>query len=199
MAATCCSLAILLQPGHAVGQQTVAQQTVAQQTVPPAPFMAPGSTDTQSDGSHLQGPNDYVNTSVEPVEISQLGILARDGHATLNDGEKIAGVTVVEVSPKGAAANALGTHEVAHLVKDGVLLGAGVASAVLFPPALIGVLMLANSHIGMSYDLVVGVDGSRVRNTMQFMQSVADVRPGDTLYLAVVRGGRRLQIPVQLQ
>jgi S1-C subfamily serine protease len=178
----------ILQPGRAMGQQ-----------VAPPPIVASSLADAQSDGSHLQGLKDYVNTSVEPVEISQLGILARDGHATLDDGERIAGVAVVDVSPKGAAASALGTHEVSHLVTGGVLLGAGIASAVLFPPALIGVLMLANSHVGMSYDLVVGVDGSRVRNTMEFMQSVADVRPGDTLYLAIVRGGRRLQVPVQLQ
>src|SRR5579863_3589623 len=173
VAAVCCSLAIL-QPSPAMGQQVV-----------PAPVMAPSVADTQPDGSHLQGLKEYVNTSVEPVEISQLGILARDGDATLDDGEKIAGVAVVDVSSKGAAANALGTHETSHLLVGGVLLGAGVASAVLFPPALIGVLILANSHVGMSYDLVVGVDGLRVRNTMEFMQSVADARPGDTLYLVI--------------
>ncbi|HEV3110343.1 MAG TPA: PDZ domain-containing protein [Candidatus Binataceae bacterium] len=186
MAAACCSLAIL-QPAGAMGQQVV-----------PVPLVAPSVADTQPDGSHLQGLKDYVDTSVEPVAISQLGILARDGHATLDDGEKIAGVTVVDVSSKGAAANALGTHEVPHLLVGGALLGAGVASAVLFPPALIVVALLINSHVGMSYDLVVGVDGSRVRNTLEFMQSMADVQSGDTLYLAIVRGGHRLQIPVQL-
>jgi S1-C subfamily serine protease len=168
------------------------------QQVTPAAVVAPSAADTQPDGSHLQGLNDYINTNAEPIEISQLGILARDGLATLDDGEKIAGVTVVDVSPKGAAANALGTHEVSHMLVGGALLGAGVASAVLFPPALIGVLMLANSHVGMSYDLVIGVDGSRVRNTMEFLQSVADARSGDTLYLAIVRRGRRVQISVQL-
>lgn len=158
----------------------------------------PSSADAQADNSHLQGVNDYINTNDEPVEISQLGITARDGQATLDDGERINGVTVVDVSSKGAAATALGAHKASHMIVRGALLGAGVASAVLFPPALIGVMMLASSHAGMSYDLVVAVDGLRTRNTIEFMQSVADVRSGDTLYLAIVRSGRRLQVPVQL-
>lgn len=149
--------------------------------------------------SHLQGLNDYLDTSAEPVEISQLGILARDGHLTLDDGRKITGVMVVDVAPKGAAASALGSHEASHMLVGGVLLGAGVASAVLFPPALIGVVLLANSHVGMSYDMVVGVDGHRVRNTMELMQLVGDARPGDTFYLAIIHGGRRCQVPVHLQ
>ncbi len=184
--AACCFLT-LLTPGSAFGQQLT----------PPA-VLAPGAADGQTYVSHLQGPNDYVNSRGEPIEISQLGILARDGRATVGDGETITGVSVVDVSAKGAAAQALGSHEVSHVLVSGALLGAGVASAVLFPPALIGVAMLANSHVGMSYDLVVGVDGYRVRNTMEFMQSIADARPGDTLYLAIVRGGHRLQVPVHL-
>ncbi len=169
----------------------------AQQAASP-PGATTNSSDPQADMSHLQGLNDYVDTSAEPVEVSQLGILARDGHLTLEDGQKVAGVMVVEVASKGAAAAALGTHEASHMLVGGVLLGAGVASAVLFPPALIGVVMLANSHIGMSYDMVVGVDGHRVRNTMELMELVGDARPGDTLYLAIISGGHRRQVPVHL-
>jgi S1-C subfamily serine protease len=185
-AACCCAMAVF-QPSRALGQQLA-----------PAPLPVPAAAEPHGDVSNLQGVDDYLNTHGEPVEISQLGIMARDGQATLDDGEKIAGVTVVDVSAKGAAAQSLGTHKVSHALVGGALLGAGVASAVLFPPALIPVLMLANSHVGMSYDLVVGVDGQRVRNTMELMQSIADVRSGDTLYLSIVRGGHRLQIPVRL-
>jgi S1-C subfamily serine protease len=78
------------------------------------------------------------------------------------------------------------------------LVFAWVCSAVFFPPALIAVVVLADTHAISSYDLVVGVDGNRVRDTMEFMQSVADVRSGDTVYLAVVRHGRRVQIPIHL-
>jgi S1-C subfamily serine protease len=187
MAAVGFALALLL-PMRAMGQQ-VAPPAVAT-AIPPE-----GSADI----SGLQGLNEYLDTSAGPVEVSQLGILVRDGYATVDDGQKIAGVMVVDVAAKGAAAEALGSHEASHMLVGGALLGAAVASAVLFPPAMIGVLMLANSHVGMSYDLVVGVDGHRVRNTMELMESVGEAHPGDTIYLAIVRRGRRCQIPVHLQ
>ncbi len=186
--AVCCPLAMLARGG-----------AMAQQMPPPAVQASANSSLPQPEVSNLQGLNDYLDNNGEPVEIAQLGIRARNGSATLDDGEKISGVAVVEVLRKGAAANALASHEASHMLIRGALLGAGVASAVLFPPALIGVAMLANSHMGMSYDLVVGVDGSRVRNTMDFMQCMSEIQAGDTVYLEVIRGGRRLQVPVHIR
>jgi|SRR5579885_1028292 S1-C subfamily serine protease len=185
---------LLLLPMRAGGQQLPPPSIV---TGNPSAAVSPSPP--SADISHLQGLNDYLDTSTGPVEIAQLGILARDGYATVEDGHKIAGVTVIDVAAKGAVAKALGSHEVSHMVASGALVGAALASAVLFPPALIGVVMLAQSRVGMSYDLVVGVDGHRVRNTMELMQSVGDAHPGDTIYLAIVRRGRRVQVPVHLQ
>ncbi len=186
VAALLCGLFILLS-GAALGQQ---------QSSPPS--NAADASDTPAN-SPLPGVKDYLNASGEPIEISSLGVTTRDGQARLEDGKTVAGAEVVEVSPNGPAARALGTHEVSHALVSGAVLGAGVASAVLFPPALIAVAMAANSHIGMSYDLVVGVDGNRVRNTMDFMQTVAEAHSGDTIYLAIVRSGRRVQVPLHLQ
>jgi S1-C subfamily serine protease len=149
--------------------------------------------------SELPGIKDYLNTSEEPVEVPALGAMVRDGRASLGDGESVSGAEVVELSPHSPAAKALGTHEVSHVLVNGALIGAGVASAVLFPPAIVVVAMIAHSDLGRSYDLVVGIDGYRVRNTMDLMQSVADVRSGDTVYVAIVRSGHRLQIPVHVQ
>jgi S1-C subfamily serine protease len=185
-AAVCCTMAIL-HTGAAAGQQ-LAPPAAVSSTVP----------QPQSGMSDLQGLNDYLDSGGEPVEISQLGIMARDGQATVDDGQNISGVAIVDVSSSGPAAEALGSHDVARYLVGGALLGAGVASAVFFPPALIGVVMLANTRAVKSYDLVIGVDGCRVRNTMDFMQSVADLRSGDTVYLAVVRHGHRVQIPIHL-
>jgi S1-C subfamily serine protease len=78
----------------------------------------------------------------------------------------------------------------------GVLIGTGAAAAVFFPPAIIAVALLANSRVGQSFDLIIGVDGIRVRNTFELVQAVADARPGDTVYLAMVREGRRIQVAV---
>src|SRR5690242_923892 len=77
-AAASCSLAI-------------PQRALAQHFVPPSG--APASAQTPPAVSNLQGINDYVDSNGEPVQISQLGIMVRDGHATVDDGEKISGVS----------------------------------------------------------------------------------------------------------
>jgi S1-C subfamily serine protease len=186
VAAACCALA-LGQPGPAMGQQLA-----------PPPGAAPAVPQPQGSVSDLQGINAYLDSSGEPLEISQLGITARDGHATLDDGETISGVTVVQVLSGGPSAKVLGSHDVGRYIVGGALIGAGVASAVLFPPALIGVVMLANTQFSGPHDLVVGVDGTRVHNTMDFMESVADLQSGDTVYLSVIRHGHRLQVSIHL-
>jgi S1-C subfamily serine protease len=159
---------------------------------------AAGASDSPLESSKIPGIKDYLDTSAEPVEVSSLGIMVRDGHTNLSDGESISGAQVVGISPHSPAAESFATHEVSHMLVNGALLGAGVASAILFPPAIIAVAMIAHSHVGMSYDLVVGIDGCRVRNTIDLMQSIANIRPGDTLYVVVVRRGRRVQVPVHL-
>jgi S1-C subfamily serine protease len=172
-------------------------RAIAQQATSPVPATA--ANDASMETSNLPGIKDYLDTSEGPVEISSLGVEVRDGRASLGDGESISGAEVVDISPNSPAAEALGTHKVSHALIDGALIGAGVASVVLFPPALVAVAMMAHSGVGMSYDLVIGIDGYRVRNTIDLMQSVAGVRSGDTVYVAIVRGGHRLQIPVHVQ
>src|SRR5579875_4129370 len=169
-----------------------AQQSAA---TPPATLV----NDTPGATSNLPGIKDYLDTSEEPVEVPSLGIMVRDGTATLDGGESMSGAEVVDIAPHSPAAKALGTHEVSHVLVNGALIGAGVASAVLFPPAIVVVAMIAHSNLGRSSDLIVGVDGYRVRNTMDMMQSVADLRPGDTVYMAIVRSGHRFQLPVRVQ
>jgi S1-C subfamily serine protease len=71
-----------------------------------------------------------------------------------------------------------------------------VAATAVFPPAIFAVVILANSRLGESYDLIIGVDGNRVKNTLELVQAVQDTEPGDRIYLAIVRKGRRLQIAV---
>ncbi len=159
---------------------------------------ASGAGDLPTEASKIPGIKDYLDTSEEPIEVASLGIKVRDGRATLNDGQSISGAQVIDVLPRSPVAQSLGSHEVSHLLVSGALIGAGVASAVLFPPAIVAVAMIAHRHIGMTYDLVVGVDGFRIRNTIDLMQSIANVRPGDTLYVVVIRRGRRIQVPVHL-
>jgi hypothetical protein len=167
-----------------------AGQVRAQAGVDPVP------PDPQAQPSQLQGPNEYLDTRDAPMELSQLGIQVRDDGAKLKDGREVRGVAVVDVSRKDAGSGAFAAHQTSRYVMTGVLIGTGAAAAVFFPPAIIAVALLANSRIGQSYDLIIGVDGIRVRNTFELVQAVADVRPGDTVYLAMVREGRRIQVAV---
>jgi S1-C subfamily serine protease len=146
----------------------------------------------------MQTINDYLGVGSGQIEISQLGIMVQDGSARLDDGERISGASVVEISANGPAAKVLDSHRTSEMLVDGALVGTAVASAVFFPPALIGVAMLYSTHIGESHDLVIAVDGNRVRNTLDLVQPVEATQSGDTVYLAIVRSGQRLQVPVQI-
>ncbi len=50
----------------------------------------------------------------------------------------------------------------------------------------------------MSYDLIIGVDGERIRDLMDLDDSLQNAGPGDIVYLSIMRRGERLQIPVLL-
>ena len=49
-------------------------------------------------------------------------------------------------------------------------------------------------QVGESYDLIIGVDGSRVTNFLDFQDRMRDLQPGEIVYLSVVRNGKRLQV-----
>jgi S1-C subfamily serine protease len=51
-------------------------------------------------------------------------------------------------------------------------------------------------HLGESYDLIIGVDGSRVTNFLDFEERLRDVQAGEIVYLSIIRNGERMQIPV---
>jgi S1-C subfamily serine protease len=187
LAAACLALAVF-QPTRAMGQQLPSEAALGQ-----------SAGDEPVTPSQLQTINDYLGIDGGQIEISQLGIMVRDGSARLDDGEKISGASVVEVSATAPAAKALDSHRASRLILDGALVGTAVASAVFFPPALIGVALLANSNIGESHDLVIAVDGYRVRNILDLVEPVEGTQSGDTVYLVIVRNGHRLQVPIQVR
>ena len=70
--------------------------------------------------------------------------------------------------------------------------------ALLFPPAILAVAAVEQIRFGESYDMIIGVDGMRVTNFLDFEDLMRDVRPGEIVYLSIVRDGKRVQVPVQL-
>src|SRR4029079_9647478 len=79
-----------------------------------------------------------------------------------------------------------------------VLEGAAVAASLVFPPAVLAVPVIETIQLCENYDLIIGIDGNRVTNFMDFQDQLRDARPGETVYLNILRGGKRLQIPVEM-
>ena len=65
-----------------------------------------------------------------------------------------------------------------------------------FVPAIIVAPLVGLIPLHESYDLVIGVDGFRVANFVDFCERVRETRPGETVYLNILRNGLRLQVPV---
>ena len=66
------------------------------------------------------------------------------------------------------------------------------------PIAVLLVPVLEQVPLGESYDLIIGVDGSRVTNFLEFADRLGDVQPGEIVYLSVLRNGGLVQVPVQV-
>jgi PDZ domain-containing protein len=127
---------------------------------------------------------------------SPLGIEVRQAQAKLASGHLAEGLLIVDVTQNSPAARA-GLHPFRRTVSD-VLKGVMVAGALFFPPAVILVPVMDQVHIGESSDLIIAVDGTRVVDYMQFADRMRDVRPGEIVYLSIVRDGARLQVPIKL-
>jgi S1-C subfamily serine protease len=128
--------------------------------------------------------------------ISPLGMEVQEERRKLASGEEADGLLIVAVTPNSPAAHA-GLHGNQTRTHD-VLTGAAVAAAMFFPPAILLMPLMGQIHLAESYDMIIGVDGSRVTNMLDFEDRMRDVQPGEIVYLSVVRNGNRVQIPVNV-
>jgi len=48
-------------------------------------------------------------------------------------------------------------------------------------------------------DLIVSVDGTQIKNGDDFLTAIESKRPGDTVILGIVREGRPIRVPIQLE
>jgi S1-C subfamily serine protease len=78
-------------------------------------------------------------------------------------------------------------------------LGASVVSgAMVFPPAIGALSIVERGRTGESFDLIIGVDGQRIRYIPHFQAAISNLRDGDVIYLTLVRDGKRLQMPMRI-
>jgi hypothetical protein len=134
--------------------------------------------------------------SNDDVYESPIGALLQRNCARLAQGQLACGLAVLEIRPGSAAAIA-GIRPYSGLVHT--LLGAGiVGTAMVFPPAIAALGLVEESHVGETYDLILGVDGQRIRRISDFQDAISDTRFGDIIYVTVLRAGKRLQIPMRI-
>ena len=125
---------------------------------------------------------------------SPLGIEVREDKRRLKGGGEAQGLLIIDVFAGSPAARA-GLHRYHRAMRD-ALETAAVAGALFFPPAVLLVPVFDQVHLGESYDLIIGVDGTRVTNFLDFEERVRDVQSGEIVYFSIVRNGERMQIPV---
>jgi S1-C subfamily serine protease len=114
----------------------------------------------------------------------------------LTQAQVACGLAVLEVHPRSAAA-AAGIRPYSGL--GHTLLGASVVSAaIVFPPAIGALSIVERSRTGESFDLIIGVDGQRIRYIPDFQAAIFNLRDGDVIYLTLVRDGKRLQLPMRI-
>ncbi len=122
------------------------------------------------------------------------GMQLREARRTLKSGEEADGLLITAVA-KGSPAAAVGLHAYSHGVHDAIT---GVVMAGAMAPfgqfAILLLPVLDYTQVGESYDLIIGVDGSRVTNFLDFQDRMRDLQPGEVIYLSVVRNGKRLQV-----
>jgi hypothetical protein len=122
------------------------------------------------------------------------GMQLREARRTLKSGEEADGLLITTVEKGGPAANA-GLHSYSHIVHDALTGAAMVGAMVPFGQAAILLIpVLDVMQVGESYDMIIGVDGSRVTNFLDFQDRMHDLQPGELVYLSVVRNGKRLQV-----
>jgi len=188
-------------PDHAPSGTTVIPS--AQEQMAPPVIVAPSSgsqivnyQENQQmplNEPQLHSLQEFMN---EGVNTSPLGVELQEGARRTKNGREVDGLLVVALQP-GSPAELAGV-QAGHRVAHDVLEGAAVAASLVFPPAVLAVPVIETIQLGENYDLIIGVDGNRVTNFMDFQDQLRDAQPGETVYLNILRSGKRLQVPVQM-
>lgn len=182
-------------PANSAQSETTPQQAAGQQAAP-ADYDDGIIRYEQTKDSEINGPpigslNDFMS---EGDITSPLGIEVREDKRRLKGGGDAEGLLIVDVVAGSAAAHA-GLHPYHRVMRD-ALETAAVAGAIFCPPVVLLVPVFDQVRLGESYDLIIGVDGSRVTNFLDFEERLRDVQAGEIVYFSILRNGKRMQIPV---
>jgi hypothetical protein len=157
---------------------------------------------TDSQGPQYQLEQETANP--EPVGLKayldaneQISVFGIDLRVETRTAEKeIQGLLVVDIEP-GSPGAAAGLHPYRQPIRD-VLNGLAMLGVMMCPPAIIVAPLVGSVPLHESYDLVIGIDGFRVASFPDFYERVRDARPGEVIYLNILRNGHRVQVPLQI-
>jgi len=152
---------------------------------------APYQMDQDTGGPEPQGAQEYMDAN---EQVSVYGIEMRVD--TRKAGREVQGLLVIDIEP-GSPGAVAGLHPFREHTRD-VLNGVGMLAAMAFPPALVIVPIVESVPLHESYDMIIGVDGTRVTNFADLWERMRVVRPGEIVYLNLLRDGHRVQVPMQV-
>jgi hypothetical protein len=163
-----------------------------------APDNAIGSPDMSTADLNGGAPSDAA--AAEPKR-PYLGVAVQTIFSDDQPGHTIMGLEVVSVDPGSPAQHAglLGRTQMTSVGASGATAGA------LIPPLdlIMMPLLKKAGSLGKTGDLIVAVDDQRVTGDLDLQDQLAALKPGDTIYLTIVRVAadgtkQTLKLPVKL-
>ena len=156
--------------------------------LPPVPTSGPPSSMVSVSSAPLR-PLPYLGISVHRIE----------SHST--PGRDVEGLEIVSVDPGSPAAHA-GLRARGSMTTLGA---SGATAGALIAPLDLALMPLLKKtgQLGQAGDLIVAIDDRRITGEVDLQAALNDLKPGDTIYLTVVRPGRNgaretLRVPVRL-
>lgn len=186
-------------PGRPLAAETAvisstpaSQADITNSLHPPANDQAaPNQLEQSTSAPDPPGLMEYMEAN---EQISVFGIAMRI--ETRKAEKEIQGLLVVDIMP-GSPGAVAGLHPFRQPMRD-FFNGVGMLASMAFPPAVVVVPIVESVPLREAYDLIIGVDGSRVTNFVDFYDCVRDARPGEIIYLNVLRNGHRVQLAMHI-
>jgi hypothetical protein len=146
--------------------------------------------------------NEYMDNSGNLVLASYLpliGIHVFEGCGKLASGQQFSGLSVTSVDRPGPGDDAGIRAAHVRVLRVATEMGLGVmvvGATLFFPPAILGIPLIQKMDSPKAYDVIVAVDAARTRSISELENSLRNVKAGETIYLTIIRDGRREQLRV---
>ena len=162
----------------------------SEQAIPPQP----GSVDDYIKNTEA----DIAAAPLLTLNAEILGIHVFNTRGALVSGQLVRGVGVDVVDPAGPAYEA--GIRAPHVRKARAAAEAGLIAlifggAMFFPPVIM-VIPLMNPMEFREFDVILAVDAQRTHDVFEFQDSLRNIKPGELVYLTVLREGKREEIHV---